>query len=274
MHWQNIPPTTLLRDYGAWISPRLVSNNRVISLLGLAETSYQPIPDTSVWILRHTDGQILQIIVQAPKELALVNHPDFQLDAAQVGAIHRRFPGSWVLTCHESQCDLWEAAARTLGVRDISLLSAWLYQVNPQQLRHRPLPEGLRLEALPYFNKHIGRFIQGFMLDALQQKIDEEEARKRFARQEFFGLMQGDQLLSIAAITRKTFQARCLSYVYTPPRFRGRDYAGLTVEHLCRAIFQDPAMELVFLYADQSNPSSNRLYQKLGFEMVCVSKTF
>jgi RimJ/RimL family protein N-acetyltransferase len=274
MHWQNIPPTTLLRDYGAWITPRLVSNNRVIGLLGLAETPYQAVPDTSAWILRHTDGHILQIMVQGPKEIALVNHPDFQLDAAQVAAIHRRFPGSWVLTCHEGQCDSWETAARSLGVKDVPLLCTWLYQVAPHQLRHKALPPDLRFEPLPHFNKQIGRFIQGFMHDALQQKMDEEEARKRFARQEFFGLSQGDQLLSIAAITRRLFRGRCLSYVYTPPRLRGHDYAGLAVEYLCRHIFQDQAMELVFLYADQANPFSNRLYQKLGFEMVCVSKTF
>jgi RimJ/RimL family protein N-acetyltransferase len=274
MHWQNIPPTTLMQDYGAWITPRLVSNNRVIGLLGLAESPYQAVPDTSAWILRHTDGRILQIMAQSPKEIALVNHPNFSVDAAQVEAIHRHFTGSWVLTCHENQCESWELAARTLGVKDIPLISTWLYQVAPHQLRHKPLPPELRFERLPHFTKPIGRFIQGFMHDALQQRMDEDEARARFARQEFFGLVRGDQLLSIAAITRRLFRGRCLSYVYTPPKLRGHDYAGLTVEHLCRHVFQDRAMDLVFLYADQANPYSNRLYQKLGFEMVCVSKTF
>lgn len=274
MHWQNIEPTTLLRDYGSWITSRLLSNNRVIGLLGLAENPYQPVADTSAWVLSHTDGRILQILAHAPKEIALVNHPDLQLDALQVAAIHRQFPGSWVITCHEDQCDSWEAAARSLGIKEIPLLCTWLYQVTPQQLRHKPLPPGLRFERLSRFTNPIGRFIQGFMVDALQQKMEEDELRSRFARQEFFGLLQNDQLLSIAAITRRLFHGRCLSYVYTPGRLRGHDYAGLTVEYLCRHIFQDPAMQIVFLYADQTNPSSNRLYQKLGFEMVCVSKTF
>jgi RimJ/RimL family protein N-acetyltransferase len=274
MHWQNIPPTTLLRDYSAWIMPRLLCNNRVIGLLGLAENPYRPVPDANAWILRHTEGHILQIMVHAPREVALVYHPDFQLDAAQVAAIHRRFPGSWVLTCHDDQCDSWEKAARSLGVRDVPLLTTWLYQLAPHQLRHKPLPPDVRFEALPHFNKQICRYIQGFMLDALQQKVDEDEARFRFGRQEFFGLLQGEQLLSIAAITRRLFHGRCLSYVYTPSRLRGHDYAGLTVEYLCRHIFQDPTMQQVYLYADQTNPCSNRLYQKLGFEIVCISKTF
>jgi RimJ/RimL family protein N-acetyltransferase len=274
MHWQNIPARTLLQDYGAWITPRLVSNNRVIGLLGLAEDPYQPVADATAWVLRHTDGRILQIMVHVPKEVALVNHPDFTLDAAQVAAIHRHFPGSWVLTCHEEQCESWEKAARTLGFKDIPLLCTWLYQVAPHQLRHKPLPPDLRFERLTRFTKPIGRFIQGFMQDALHQNMDEDEARVRFTRQEFFGLLQGDQLLSIAAITRRMFHGRCLSYVFTPSRLRGHDYAGLTVENLCRHIFQNPAMQLVFLYADQTNPNSNRLYQKLGFEMVCISKTF
>jgi RimJ/RimL family protein N-acetyltransferase len=274
MHWQNIPATSLMRDYGSWITPRLVSNNRVIGLLGLAELPYQPIPDTHAWILRHTDGHILQILVKAPREIALVNHPDLRIDAAQLAAIQRHFPGFWVLTCHEEQCDSWEAAARTIGFKDVPLLATWLYQIAPQQLRQKALTPDMRFESLQRFNKQIARYIQGFMLDALQQKLDEEDARSRFAKQEFFGLYHGDQLVSIAAITRRLFQGRCLSYVYTPPKLRGHDYAGLLVEYLCRHIFQDPTMQLVFLYADQTNPHSNRLYQKLGFEMVCVSKTF
>ncbi|HYX35454.1 MAG TPA: GNAT family N-acetyltransferase [Oligoflexus sp.] len=274
MHWQNIPPTTLLQDYGTWITPRLVLNNRVIGLLGLAEIPYQPMADASAWVLRHPDGRILQIMVHAPREIALVNHPDLPLDASQVVAIHRHFPGSWVLTCHDGQCESWEKAAQTLSIKDVPLLCTWLYQVAPHQLRQKPLPPDLRFERLPHFSRPICRFIQGFMHDALHQKIDEDEARSRFTRQEFFGLFQGDTLLSIAAVTRRLAHARCLSYVYTPSRLRGHDYAGLTVEYLCRHLFQDPTMQLVFLYADQTNPHSNRLYQKLGFEMICISKTF
>jgi RimJ/RimL family protein N-acetyltransferase len=274
MHWQNIPATTLLQDYGSWIMSRLVSNNRIIGLLGLADSPYQPLPDAHAWILRHTDGRVLQIIAQGPKEIALVNHPDFCLDDAQVAAICRHFRGSWVLICHEDQCEKWEAAAKLQGFKDVPLLATRLYQVVPDKLRNKPLPAELRLEALPRYTPQIGRFIQGFMLDVLQQKIDEDEARLRFRTREFFGLWQGDQLLSIAAITHRLMNGRCLSYVYTPPRLRGQDYAGLVVEYLCRHIFQNPAMNLIFLYADESNPSANRLYQKLGFEMVCVSRTF
>lgn len=274
MHWQNIPATQLLQDYGAWIVPDLVRNNRIIGLLGLAESPYQALPDAHAWILRHTDGRLLQIVAQGPKEIALVHHPEFSLDEAQVAAIRRRFPGSWVLICHGDQCEKWEVAARALGFKDVPLLCTKLYQLVPHQLRHKPMPAELRLEALPRFTPQIGRFIQGFMLDVLQQKIDEEEARQRFIKREFFGLLQGEQLLSIAAITHRLSEGRCLSYVYTPPKLRGQDYAGLTVEYLCRHIFQHPSMKLIFLYADESNPYSNRLYQKLGFEMVCVSKTF
>jgi RimJ/RimL family protein N-acetyltransferase len=274
MQWQNIPATTLLQDYGAWIMPRLVSNNRIIGLLGLADTPYQVLPDAQAWILRRTDGRILQIIAQGPKEIALVNHPDFCLDHEQVRAICQHFRGSWVLICHEDQCEKWEIAARAHGFKDVPLLATRLYQLVPDKLRNKPLPAELRLEALPRYTPQIGRFIQGFMLDVLQQKIDEDEARQRFGKREFFGLFQGEQLLSIAALTHRLMNGRCLSYVYTPPKLRGQDYAGLTVEHLCRQIFQNPTMNLIFLYADESNPSSNRLYQKLGFEMVCVSKTF
>lgn len=274
MRWQSIEPTRLMRDYGSWITPCLVENNRVIDLLGLADTPYQAIPYANAWTLHDANGRLLLILAHVPREIALVHHPDLKPDVGIVSALHQKFPGSWVLTCHNQQCDDWEAAASIFGSKDIPLLNTWLYQVRPHQLRTRPLPEGLRFTRLPLFSKQIGRYIQGFMLDALEQKIDTDEQRTRFEKQEFYGLLAGEQLLSIAAVTRRLFHGRCLSYVYTPNKYRGRDYAALVVERLCRFIFEQPGMELVYLYADQANPCSNRLYQKLGFEVVCVSKTF
>lgn len=52
--------------------------------------------------------------------------------------------------------------------------------------------------------------------------------------------------------------------VYTPKPLRGRAYAAAATEAACRTAFERGARE-VSLFTDLANPTSNALYQRLGF---------
>ncbi|MGW2260029.1 GNAT family N-acetyltransferase [Streptomyces sp. NPDC004749] len=52
--------------------------------------------------------------------------------------------------------------------------------------------------------------------------------------------------------------------VYTPAHLRGRGYAGAVSAEVSRAALAAGAREVV-LFADRSNPTSNALYQRLGY---------
>ncbi|MFI8350068.1 GNAT family N-acetyltransferase [Streptomyces sp. NPDC085596] len=53
--------------------------------------------------------------------------------------------------------------------------------------------------------------------------------------------------------------------VYTPPHLRGHGYAGAVAAAVSRAALAAGAQEVV-LFADRSNPTSNALYQRLGYQ--------
>jgi uncharacterized protein len=56
--------------------------------------------------------------------------------------------------------------------------------------------------------------------------------------------------------------------VYTPPELRGRGYAS----SLTAAASQDQldrGRQFVFLFTDLANPTSNKIYQAIGYEAVC-----
>jgi predicted GNAT family acetyltransferase len=56
--------------------------------------------------------------------------------------------------------------------------------------------------------------------------------------------------------------------VYTPPQHRGRGYASA----LTAAASQDQldrGHRYCFLFTDLSNPTSNKIYQSIGYEPVC-----
>ncbi|MEU0189971.1 GNAT family N-acetyltransferase [Streptomyces afghaniensis] len=55
--------------------------------------------------------------------------------------------------------------------------------------------------------------------------------------------------------------------VYTPPHLRGRGYAGAATAEVSRAALAAGAQE-VLLFTDLSNPTSNGLYQRIGYRPV------
>ena len=55
--------------------------------------------------------------------------------------------------------------------------------------------------------------------------------------------------------------------VYTPPEMRGRGYAGAATAAVSQAAL-DAGVREVVLYTDLANPTSNALYQRLGYRPV------
>jgi predicted GNAT family acetyltransferase len=54
--------------------------------------------------------------------------------------------------------------------------------------------------------------------------------------------------------------------VYTPPEHRGRGYASAAVAEVSRQILA--AGDRACLFTDQANPTSNRIYESLGYRPV------
>ncbi|NDZ98825.1 GNAT family N-acetyltransferase, partial [Streptomyces sp. SID10116] len=55
--------------------------------------------------------------------------------------------------------------------------------------------------------------------------------------------------------------------VYTPADLRGRGYGGAATAAVTRAALDAGAAQ-VLLFTDLANPTSNRLYQRLGYRPV------
>ncbi|GAB1689249.1 GNAT family N-acetyltransferase [Krasilnikovia sp. M28-CT-15] len=73
--------------------------------------------------------------------------------------------------------------------------------------------------------------------------------------------------VSMAGTTRpEAGMARVLA-VYTPREWRGRGYAGAVVSVVSRAA-ADSGVRDVVLFTDLANPTSNALYQRLGYRPV------
>ena len=61
--------------------------------------------------------------------------------------------------------------------------------------------------------------------------------------------------------------------MYTPPELRGRGYASAVTAELSAELLAE-GRSYCFLYTDLANPTSNRIYQTIGYEFVCDSAEY
>jgi RimJ/RimL family protein N-acetyltransferase len=73
--------------------------------------------------------------------------------------------------------------------------------------------------------------------------------------------------VSMAGVTRPEAGMVRVLAVYTPPELRGRGYAGAVTSVVSRAALDAGARDVV-LFTDLANPTSNALYQRLGYRPV------
>ena len=71
----------------------------------------------------------------------------------------------------------------------------------------------------------------------------------------------------MAGLTRLSAGQVRVGPVYTPPGLRGNGYAGAVTCEVSQAA-RDAGAGQVLLFTDLANPTSNALYQRLGYEPV------
>ena len=76
--------------------------------------------------------------------------------------------------------------------------------------------------------------------------------------------------VSMARINREMVNMAGVAFVYTPPYFRGRGYASAAVAGISQ-MWLDKGFTGCVLYTDLANPTSNSIYQKIGYKPVCDS---
>jgi predicted GNAT family acetyltransferase len=72
-------------------------------------------------------------------------------------------------------------------------------------------------------------------------------------------------VVSMAAASRPTPNGCSISLVYTPPERRRLGYASGCVAELSQRLL-DSGKSFCTLFADLDNPTSNAIYQRMGFQ--------
>ena len=77
----------------------------------------------------------------------------------------------------------------------------------------------------------------------------------------------GGAAVSMAGFGGRTPNGVRIGPVYTPPELRGRGYASALTAALTQRLL-DGGLRFCFLFTDLANPTSNSIYQRIGYEPV------
>jgi predicted GNAT family acetyltransferase len=124
---------------------------------------------------------------------------------------------------------------------------------------YRPEDEPIVLEWLRDFNAEVGLTVQRDERAALHGRI---------ASGAGMWLWWADgRPVSMAGGGSPDAAVPRIGPVWTPPEHRRRGYAAAVTAHACRELLHAGARALT-LFTDATNPTSNAVYQRLGFERV------
>lgn len=140
-----------------------------------------------------------------------------------------------------------------------------------QQVRAMAMAQGTLRLATEADRDLLLEWHQDFMQEACGDRIPNQGSERwveTALRQRSAHLWVDQQPVSLACSLACTPHSVVLNMVYTPPRYRQRGYASACVSSLSQNLLAQGYRQCV-LFTDLANPTSNKIYQAIGYEPVC-----
>lgn len=160
-----------------------------------------------------------------------------------------------------------ERWCRPTGRRPVLAIAERIFRLSV--VRQPRLPTGRLRLAGPADRTTVIAWIESFMGEALppdNPPLDHAMVDRRIALGGIH-LWDDDGPVSLASAHSRTPHGIRIGPVYTPPGLRGRGYASACVAATSQ-LQLDAGRRYVFLFTDLANPTSNHIYQEIGFEPV------
>lgn len=133
------------------------------------------------------------------------------------------------------------------------------------------VPSGLRFRVAETKDiQTIARFAQDFHKEAVPHDppIDGKKfAEQRIAKQMLYVVEKADQLVACASWARDIGSSCSINFVYTPKEHRKNGYGSIVTALLTQKKLNEGKAE-TNLFTDMTNPTSNKIYQNIGYEFV------
>jgi len=194
------------------------------------------------------------------------------LDCLVDGLLAENIPVSGVMTEKSLAEDFAQAYTKATGMGqriNTSLRIYELLKVNPEIpiIGKMRLVEESDMHFLPYWREAMA---YDFFGTPIVIQSDAEVYRRLIDKRYIYILEDNGIPVTTAHAGRRMQNVSGIAGVYTPPYFRGKGYATSCVAQLSQLML-DKGFIRCALYTDLANPTSNSIYQKIGYTPICDS---
>lgn len=130
------------------------------------------------------------------------------------------------------------------------------------------LPEGRMVPGTQDHLSLVAKWLEGFKRDVGDQVLRVHEQAQRLVSGRLVYLWSDGEPRSMASCVSSSPTGCRIGAVYTPEDHRGRGYATALVAVLSQKML-DEGRDACFLYTDIANPTSNKIYARIGYRPVC-----
>jgi len=261
-------PNDFLKRALAFLEEREVENNLLLGISSWLATHPEPALQTPYFVTVEKNGDVqAAAMMTPPHNLALSRAKKECLVAiAEHLSSEALVPPGVLGPAETSQtfAEIW--AAKTGGTPQLhkSLRFYQLSEVTPP-----PRVAG-RMRLASENDVHtLVRWLHDFSVDIEEPQSRDEasESLQRLLTDQRLYVWEDRELCSMAAWSGPTAHGVRINLEYTPPVLRGRGYASACVAALSQSML-DSGKTFCCLFTDLSNPTANKIYQRIGYHPV------
>lgn len=253
-----------------WLQDEPVVHNVLGTVLGAAVATPERFDAASWWLVENGDGIAGWAMLTPPFSLTLSRMSDAALDAllAAVDETRPDLPGVVGTDVAERFRDRW---VERHGVQVRPGMAQKMYELDEVVAPFPAVPGAMRL-AVEADRDLVAVWMSGFAADSgALLPAGPEVMAERAVQDGRLHLWHdpGDPpvALSMAGMARPVGGVVRVGPVYTPPGLRGRGYASGLVAALSQHAL-DQGAPACMLFTDVANPTSNKIYQRIGYRYV------
>ena len=261
---------------GPFLSRDEARHNLQLGILSMLRDHPEVYPEFRLWLAEDRAGVACTALRTPPYNLALARPRNSLAIEALVEHLvteGEEIPG---VTAAEPEADLFASAweGRT-GARGTGRFRQGIYRLTDPN----PVPEapGVARAATQEDRSLLDRWVEDFLTETLPHEPIGPARRRtldaRLASGDDGGLWlleEGDVPVCLVGYGGSTPNGIRVGPVYTPKAFRRRGFATKLVSQVSTHLLAR-GRRFCFLYTDLTNPTSNAIYRRIGYEHVCDS---
>jgi predicted GNAT family acetyltransferase len=262
-----------LEHAGEFLAEREAEHNLILGLSSQLQRAPRMYGDDPYLAVVEDEGRIVGAVLRTPPHnLVLSELDDERAIEPIVAAVHEAFGSLPGVVGPKERAGQFAAAWQTAtGAKARLELAQRVFRVDRIEA-----PQGVPGRMRPYepSDRELAvRWTDAFVAEALPANAPHpESSEESVARREqdpSSGLVfwEDGEPVSFAGYGGLTPNGIRIGPVYTPPELRGRGYASALTAALTQQLL-DGGRRFCFLFTDLANPTSNSIYQRIGYRPV------